>query len=84
MLKVMDGVDDPLIVHAHVMIDLPQEHGHQPCLPVMAVNDVWPLARFQLEFNGGPAEEGEAHDVVVRTVKRPPLKRLSLEWGSMK
>jgi hypothetical protein len=40
MLEVVDGVADPLPVHAGVGVLLEQQHRHQPGLPVVAMDDI--------------------------------------------
>lgn len=65
MLEVVDRVANPLVLHTDVSVHLVQENRDERSLPIMAVNDVRKLVRFQHELEGRPAEEGEPRHIVL-------------------
>jgi len=67
--EVVDGVTNPLSIHAEPLVDLVQQDRHQGRLPIVRVDDVGPLASLVEELDGGFAEEGEALGLVGKAVE---------------
>src|SRR5262249_60835447 len=66
--EVVDRVTDPL-ERQYLAVLLVQQHGHQPGLPVVAVDDIWALAGLEQEFQRGLREQGEPLGIVVIPVQ---------------
>jgi hypothetical protein len=81
MFEIMQRIADTRMGHAEILIHLEQEYWHDPCLPVVAVNDVGMLAGLKHEFKGRPAEKYKPLRVIIVTVEPPPVKKMSVRMG---
>jgi hypothetical protein len=81
VLEIMNGIHDPLIVHAHTLIDLPKQNGYESCLPVMTVDDTGAPARSIKELDGSFAEKRKAHGVIVASVEYTPVEEIVVRMG---
>ncbi len=69
------------VTHAEVLINLVEEHRHQGSLPIMTVNDVRVLSRFEHEFERGAGEESEPLDIVMVAVKNAAIEEIVMRMG---
>src|SRR6266581_2898540 len=74
MTEVVYGQADPLRVHASALVLLVQQHRNESGLPVVAMDDVRPLAGLEHELHGRLAEEREAGRVVLIAVVAAALE----------
>ena len=75
MAEVVKCETDPRVAHAEVLIDLVKEHGDERRLPVMAMNNVGMLVRFEHELQCCPAEKGETFRVIMMTVEDASIEK---------
>src|SRR5437870_499279 len=68
MAEIVDRETDAGMSHAQVLIDFVKQHWDKGCLPIMAMNDLRLLARFEHELEGGPAKKGESKEIIVVSV----------------
>src|SRR4051794_12227853 len=66
--QVVQRVTGARMRHAQMRIHLVEEDWHQPCLPVMTMDDVRVLVRLEHELERCPAEESKSFNVIVLTV----------------
>ena len=78
MTEIVDCVADTLMRHAHVLIDLVEEDGHQGRLPIVAMDDLRLAVRLQQELHRGLGEEGESGHIVNQAVEVTPLEEVVL------
>ncbi len=78
MAKIMNGQTNPLILHPQRLIDLKQQHRDQGSLPVVAMNDLRPLAGLQHELQRRLAEKREPCRVVIRAIEMPAPEEMVL------
>jgi hypothetical protein len=62
--EIVDGVADPLIGLAEVLVDLVQQHRHGHRLPLVAVDHLGLLAGVPHELQGRLGQEGEPGHIV--------------------
>jgi len=73
---VVKGEADARVAHAEVLIGFVKEYGHERGLPVMTMDDVGMLVRFEHEFQGGAGEESESFDIVMMAVKNTAIEKI--------
>ena len=76
MFEVMECITYAWMGHAEVLVDIIKQHGHYPCLPIMAMDDVWALTCLEHKFKGGPAEKRKPFRVIVMAVEKSPVKKI--------
>ena len=81
VFKIMKRITDPWMGHAEVLVDIEQEDRHDPCLPVMAMDDIRVLVGLEHELKCGPAEKNKPLGVVFMPVKNAPVKKVLLGMG---
>src|SRR5213592_3090645 len=54
--------------HAQVLIDFVKQDRHKGRLPIVAMNNLRPLAGFEHELESGPAKKGESEQIIVVSV----------------
>src|SRR5438552_3339331 len=68
MAEIVDRETDAGMPHAQMLIDFVKQHRYQGRLPIVTMNDVRLLARFEHEFECGPAKKSESEHVIVVAV----------------
>ena len=63
MTEIVNSQTDPLLLHPERLIELEQQDRNESGLPVVAVNDLRPLAGPEHELERRPAEERKPRDV---------------------
>ena len=75
---VMQCKTHPRVAHAKGLVHFVKQHWHQRRLPVVAVDNVRMLVRFEHELQRRPAEKGEAFPVVMVPVKHAPVEKIAV------
>src|SRR6266571_1183709 len=68
MAEIVDRETNAGMPHAQVLIDFVKQHRYKGRLPIVAMNDLRLLARFEHELEGGPAKKGESERIIVVSV----------------
>src|SRR5882724_1538252 len=68
MAEIVDRETNAGMPHAQVLIDFVKQHRYKGRLPIVAMNDLRPLASFEHELEGGPAKKGESEQIIVVSV----------------
>ena len=64
MREIVDGIANTLIAHAEVLVDLIQQHRHEPRLPVVTMDHLGPFAGLPHKLQGRLRQEGKPGHVV--------------------
>ena len=74
--KVMERETDPRMAQAEMLINFIKKDGNKRGLPIVAMNNVRMLVRFEDEFQRRTAKESESFNVVIVPVKNPPIEKI--------
>lgn len=74
--EIVDGEAYPLVLHAVVFVNFEKEHRDQHGLPVVAVDHLRPLVRFEQVLQRRLAEEGVTQGVVGVTLGARPVEEV--------
>jgi hypothetical protein len=75
MAEIVKSEANTGVAQAEVLIDLVKKHRNQRRLPVMAMNNVRMLVRFEHELQCRPTEKGETFRVIVMTVEDASIEK---------
>ena len=76
MTDVVQGVADARMSHAQALIHFVEQHRHQTCLPVVAVDDVRVLSSLVHELERSTGEESEPLRIIAVTVQFAPAEEV--------